>query len=119
MIPTYHDLRMGKNIQSSCNKLTEGENILIFPENSDDGYFDVLTEYFGGFYILAKRYYEKTGKNVKIYNMYYKKKTNELIIDKPCEISELLKLNKSHNEIAEIMKNRANELSSITNKHNK
>ena len=88
------------------------QNIIIFPENSSDGYHDVLKEYFAGFYILAKKAYEK-GMDLDIYNMYINKKKRIVVVDKPIKFSELLKLNKKKEEVAEMFKERANELGSM------
>lgn len=113
LIPTYTDGRSLGTIKFSTDFLNEGNSVIIFPENSSDGYHDVLTQYFAGFVLLAKNVFKKFGKNVKIYNMYYKKKGNTLIIDKYVTIKDILAKNKDIHEVAEHFKNRANELREI------
>lgn len=114
LIPTYKDARLLKTLRDSIEYLNQGNSIIIFPENSSDGYHDVLTEYFAGFLMLAKQYYKKTGHNIKIYNMYLRKKDNILVIDKPICIEEILKDKRDIREIANDFKDRANELSQKT-----
>ncbi len=113
LIPTYTDARTLETIKYSCKFLEEGNSIIIFPEDSHDGYHDVLKQYFAGFVLLAKQYYKKYGKDVKIYNMYYKKKSNTLVIDKYVTISELLKDNQDIRQIANKLKDKANNLANI------
>lgn len=112
LLSTYNDPRLVKTFHKSLEVLKKGQNIIIFPENSSDGYHDVLKEYFAGFYILAKKAYEK-GMDLDIYNMYINKKKRIVVVDKPIKFSELLKLNKKKEEVAEMFKERANELGSM------
>ena len=109
LLPTYQDARLVKTVNKSLEILKNNQSILIFPENSTDGYHDVLKEYFAGFYLLAKKAYEK-GMDLPIYNMYYQKKNCRVVVDKPIKYSELLVLNLSKEEIADMFRVRANEL---------
>ncbi len=108
IIPTYTDARLRNTLKESYDELNKGNSIIIFPENSSDGYHQELKQYFAGFLLLARKYYEKFNKNLKIYNMYYCKKQNTLIIDKYIEYKDLIGLDEK--EVAEKFKNRANEL---------
>lgn len=113
LIPTYPDGRMLNTIKYTTEFLNEGHSVIIFPENSSDGYHDVLTHYFAGFIMLAKNYYKKYGKNVKIYNMYYRKKDNTLLIDKYTTIEDILKDKRDIRVIANDFRDRANSLVNI------
>lgn len=113
LIPTYQDGRLLKTIKYSMNYLNANKSLVIFPENSSDGYHEVLTEYHAGFLFLAKHFYQKTKRNIPIYNMYYRKKDNTLVIDKVYTIEDLLSDSRDIREIAADFKNRANELSTI------
>lgn len=109
LLPTYTDLRLAKTIHKSIDVLEQKQSLIIFPENSTDGYHDVLKEYFPGFYLIAKKAYEK-GMDVPIYNMYFQKKKNIVVVDKPIYYSELKEMNLTKDEIAEMFRVRANEL---------
>lgn len=113
LIPTYPDGRLKTTIETSMRYLNENSNIIIFPEDISNGYFDVLKTYFSGFWLLAKQYYEKFKRDIKIYNMYLKRKGRALIIDKAISIKELLNKNLSRKQIAEMFKDRANELATM------
>lgn len=110
LIPTYEDHRLVNTIKYSINYLAQNKNIVIFPENSSDGYHEVLTEYFAGFLYLAKKFHQKTNRDIKIYNMYYRKHDNILIVDKSYRISDILTDSRSLTEIANEFKDRANNL---------
>ena len=112
LLPTYNDSRLIPTIRKSINIFKENQSIVIFPEDSSNGYHDLLTHYYSGFYLLAKKAYEK-GIDLKIYNMYFQKKTRSFIVDEPIKYSELLTINKTGEEIAEMFKNRANELAQM------
>ena len=109
VLPTYQDARLAKTVNKSIDILSSNQSIIIFPENSTDGYHDTLKEYYGGFYFLAKKAYEK-GMDIPIYNMYYQKKNRKIIVDKPIKYSELAAMDLSKEEIAEMFRVRANEL---------
>lgn len=113
LIPSYPDGRLRTTIETSMEVLNKNSNIIIFPEDISHGYFDVLTHYFSGFWLLAKQYFQKFKRDLKIYNMYLKKKPRTLIIDKAVSVKELIDKNLSKNEIAEQFKNRANELAKL------
>ena len=113
LIPTYPDGRLLKTIRYSTDFLGKGYSVIIFPENSSDGYHDVLTHYFAGFLMLGKTFYKEHGKNIKIYNMYYRKKDNTLLIDKYTTIEEILKDKRDIRVIANDFRDRANAIANI------
>lgn len=118
VIPTYPDARLIKTYRLSLQALNRNESIIIFPEDSNDGYNDVMTLYYSGFYVLAKKALEK-GMDLSIYNLYYKRKKNTYIVDEPIKFSELLKITPDKESMAEFIKNRANALGSLKIEKNK
>lgn len=114
ILPTYTDGKLLKTMHDSTDYLKQGNSIIIFPEDSSEGYWDTLKEYFAGFLLLAKHYYKYTNHNIKIYNMYFNKKNNTLAIDTPITIEEILKDKRDIREIANTFKDRANELRTKT-----
>ena len=112
LISTYRDYRFRNTIKQSILEVQNNRSIVIFPEDSSNGYHDKITKFFAGFMFFAKTCY-KQGIDLPIYVAYLKKKTKEFIVDKPVLYSELLKLNLLPQEVAEMLCNRMNELSSI------
>ena len=82
LISTYPDMRLKETIKISLNFLKQGVSILIFPEDSSNGYLDEATHYFPGFLVLAKEYVRKEKKDIKIYNLLFDKDSNTIVIDK-------------------------------------
>ncbi len=54
IIATYPDARLRRTMTESFKELDNNTNIMIFPENSSDGYHQILTEYFTDFLVLAR-----------------------------------------------------------------
>jgi len=118
LISTYRDLRFKKTLDESVKTIKQGQSIVIFPEDSSEGYLDNLKSFFGGFIMLAKKLY-KEGIDVPICACYFNKKKKVYIFDKPVKYSELLEKNLSRDEICKMFCNRANELYALTLKEDK
>lgn len=110
VFPTYQDARLTKTIKASILTLDNNMSIMIFPENSNTGYFDELIELFGGFITLSEQYYRKTGQDLPIIPVYYHKKTKQIIIGKKSYIQQLKAQGFDRNAICEYYKNQINEL---------
>ncbi len=110
IIPSYPDFRLSHTVETSIEELENGVNILIFPEDSSDGYHEILTEYYGGFWYLAKKYVEKTGNDIDIVNMYYHKKSNTVAVGEARSFSELSKRFPDRKNITEFFLDDTNRL---------
>lgn len=109
IMPTYPDFRLAKTIQDSIDEIEKGVNIIIFPENSSDGYHDVLKDFFGGFWLLAKRYHDMTGKDIRIVDMYYSRKKNLVVVGEPRSYEQLART-MSRKQATEFFLNEVNGL---------
>lgn len=110
IIPIFPDSRFRKTMDYAINALNNGISILIFPEDSSDGYHEKLKAFYGGFWQIAKEYNKRTGKDIKIINMYLSRKQNMILIDKPKSYLELLKTINNHKEAAGYFLNNTNNL---------
>ena len=108
VIPTFPDVRLMNTIKHTCNTLNNNLPVMIFPENSNDGYFEVLNELFPGFIILSDVYYKKYGKDLPTYPVYYHHKAKKLFIGKPLYIQELKQKGIKNEEICELFKEKIN-----------
>ena len=110
LISTYPDTRLLGTIKESVNAMVEkGDNIVIYPENSDNGYLKVLDSFHAGFALLAEAL-KKLGKDVKIFVAYFKKKERKFTFDKPILFSKLKERFRNRKEMAEYLLNRCNAL---------
>lgn len=113
LISTYKDGRFIKTIRESVSAIKEGDNIVIYPEDSKNGYLPELEGFFGGFVVLAETC-KKQGVDVPIYVTYFKKSELTYIVDAPVMYSELTKNGESREEVALKLLNRCNELGKMT-----
>lgn len=108
VIPTYPDFRVKKTFEISKKHLNVGNSILIFPEDSSDGYHEVLKKYHSGFIYLATDYYKDHQIDLPIYPIYFSQKKNAILIEKPLYIQDYLKSGFRRDQIAESIKNKVN-----------
>ncbi len=110
VLPTYHNGRLLGTVNKSIRALNDDVAVMIFPENSDGGYFDEMTQFFPGFVLLAQAYYHKTGVDLPVYPVYYHIKKRILCIGKPCYVQDYISKGFDRKQIAEIFKEKVNEL---------
>lgn len=109
LISTYKDARFRNTIKESIEAINNKENIVIFPEDSTNGYLEELEGFYSGFVVLAE-ICKKRKIDVPIFVTYFRKKDLTYIIDKPVLFSELSKDGTSRKEIAQKLVERCNEL---------
>ncbi len=109
LISTYKDQRLRKTIKESITALNNGENIVIFPEVSDEGYQDILKGFYKGFALLSEICL-KHGSDPLIYTSYFKLKDKVYIFDKPILFSELKKIAPTKEKMAKYLVDRCNKL---------
>lgn len=109
LISTYRDSRLRETLRESIAALKKGEDIVIFPEDSTEGYLEELKGFHKGFMVLAETCL-KQGIDVPIYVTYYKKKERVYVIDKPILYSKLKEKFATREEINSHLLNRCNQL---------
>lgn len=110
VIGTFQDMRFKTTIKESIHVLNNNVGIMIYPEDSNQGYNDVLTSFFGGFISLSKVYYKKHNEDLPVYPTYVNYKKRVIIIDKPLYVNALLNEGVSEQQIGEIFKEKVNNL---------
>ncbi|MBO5954578.1 MAG: hypothetical protein J6Q13_01260 [Clostridia bacterium] len=117
LISTYRDGRFIKTIRETISSLKQGDNILIFPENSEKGYLKELEGFHAGFILLCEQCL-KEGIDVPIYVSYFRKDINTYVFDNPVKYSVLKEKYKTRDEISRQLCLRCNELGKmdVTNK---
>ena len=109
LISTYRDGRFLKTVRESVRAIEQGENIVVFPEMSDNGYLAQLEGFHSGFAVLAE-VCAKKGIDVPVYVTYFKKNELVYVVDRPILWSELTKDGASREEIVKKLLDRCNEL---------
>ncbi len=88
LISTYRDTRFRRTIRESLDAIRAGENIVIFPEDSTNGYLEELEGFHRGFVVFAE-VCQKQGIDLPIYTTYFRKKDLTYIVDAPVRYSQL------------------------------
>ena len=112
VIPTYPDARLKTTMHESEETIEKGMSIVIFPEDSSEGYFEQLKYLFGGFAVLCERLYKK-GRDVLVSCCYYHKKKRVCVIDNSVRYSVLRGEVFDRNALAAKMRKRINELAYV------
>jgi len=118
LISTYPDVRFRKSLKESMQTINSNQNLIIFPEDSSNGYHDKLISFYSGFVVFAEMCLKK-GIDLPIYVMYFKKKQNTFVVENPILYSELSKLSEDKKELAKIMCDKANSLADTDDKKQK
>jgi hypothetical protein len=109
LISTYRDIRLVKTMRESTEALKSGDNVVVFPEDSTNGYLAELEGFHEGFVLLADTC-KKRGMDLSIYVSYFRKSDRTYIFDAPVKYSELSEKYKSRESIAKFLCERCNEL---------
>lgn len=110
LISTYKDGRFKSTLEQSFSAIKDKkENIVIFPEMSEEGYLEQLKGFYAGFVVLAQQCF-KRGIDTPIYVAYYKKKERMYIFSKPILFSELKALYSSRDAMADYLVKECNKL---------
>lgn len=78
-IPVYKDMRIMSTFRTSIKMLTEGKNLLIFPEK-DEKFNNILYQFQENFVDVAKLYYKKTGVALTFVPLYFAPRMRKLYI---------------------------------------
>lgn len=113
LISTYRDGRFIKTVRESVEAVKQGENIVIFPEDSAKGYLAELEGFYAGFTMLAEAC-KRNGMDVPVYTAYFQKEERRYIFDAPVLYSKLTANGESREEVAKKLLERCNELGRMT-----
>lgn len=100
MMASYPDGRLMETLRNSTQVLDADMSVMVFPENSNNGYKDVLTEFFPGFVMLAEKYYKARGEDVPVYPVHYCVKKRLMVIGKPMYVQDFVKQGMDRYQIA-------------------
>lgn len=110
LIPTYPDVRLKKTFEQSRKVLNHDQALLIFPEDSEDGYHEMMQTYYRGFLAMHRYYFHKEGIDLPIVPYYYDKKSKTILIGKPLYYKTLKSLCESESSMLKLIVNSTNAL---------
>ncbi len=109
LISTYKDVRFLGTIKESIKAVQNKESIVVYPEDSSNGYLATLEGFYSGFMVFAAACYKKNI-DIPIVVSYFRKEQKEFIFDKPIKYSELIEKYDTKEKAVEFLLNRCNEL---------
>ena len=109
LISTYRDARFVKTLKESYKTILNGESVVVFPEDSTNGYLDQLEGFHCGVVMMAEYCYKK-GIDLPIYVTYLKKNAHQYVVDTPVLYSEISADCISREQVAEKLLHRCNRL---------
>ncbi len=111
LISTYPDARLRTTITKSTQAIKDGQNIVIFPEDSTKGYLKELEGFHPGCILLLQQCI-KQGLDPLVYVSYFKKQSHTYVFGKPVRASQLLALG-NREQVAKILCDQCNQLASV------
>ena len=112
ILPTYRDQNFFLSLKLSIKEFEEGKDIVIFPEDSTEGYNDEIEKFFSGFVSLLEMLLRK-GRDAPVFVTYFNKKINTFIVSEMMRFSELKNKYNDRDAIAEALRIKMNGLRGI------
>lgn len=113
-LPSYPDARLAKTVRNSLTALENNVQVLVFPEDSSEGYKEQLTAFFPGFVMVAEHYFRKFGTDLPVYPVYYNDRTDRIVIGKPGYVQKYVRRGMDRTAIAEVFRKKVNALLPLT-----
>ena len=105
-----------KTLRQRVEAIQNGDNVVIFPEDSTKGYLEQLEDFHHGFLALCE-YCAKKGIDVPIYVTYFRKKDLTYFVDKPILYSQLKAEEGTKEKMAKRLLDRCNTLGQMEVNH--
>lgn len=99
LIPTYPDSRSIVTMKTSCRILDANSALMIFPEDSSDGYHNPPKAFNQGFVVLSKLYQRVRKEDVPVYLCYYGAKEKVIVVSKPIFVNRMLESGMTEEEV--------------------
>lgn len=116
LISTYRDIRFKTTLNESLATLQSGQSIVIFPEDSHDGYHDRLRAFHPGALMLL-RYCAKKGVDVPVYVAYFNRHNHCHLLSEPMQYAELCTRFSSEEETLAYLCEKCNELGEMSKEY--
>ena len=110
IIGTYTDMRFLGTVRNSMEVLNDNGTVILFPEDSSEGYFDEVRDAFPGFVMLAMTYYQKEGQDLPVIPAYISTDKHRFLLGKPRYVHEMELSGLKKQEIANVLRDDINLL---------
>ena len=111
VIPSFPDVRLTITYRYSTTTIDNNLPVMVFPEDSDDGYFELLKAVHPGFIGMSKYYEKVKQEELPIYPVYTNIKKRLIIIGKKTTLKEIIaEVGPNNDDICKYMCNLINNL---------
>ena len=110
IIGTYTDMRFITTVRKSIAVLDDNATVIVYPEDSSEGYFDKVREAFAGFVMLSLAYYQERGEDVPVIPAYISTEKKRFIVGEPKYIHELMLSGLTNQQMANLLRDGINAL---------
>ena len=100
-MPSFPDARIFKTFKYSLQVLENDMPVMVYPEDSSEGYFTEPTKFLNGFVMLADYYYKKCQQDISICPVYLSLEHNKLVVGEASSFLELKNQGLTTEEISE------------------
>lgn len=101
-IGVYHDTRVLSTFKKTVAKLSEGANVVIFPEHAEP-HNHIVNDFQTPFIDVAKLYHKRTGKAVSFVPMYLAPTLKTMYLGKPVQYDPDVPMEEQRGRIAEYL----------------
>jgi len=116
-IPVYHDTRLTTTFDKSIQCLEAGITQVIFPEKTEPQFSEYLMEFNHGFPLVAKAYYDLTGKILKFYPCYCAPSLRKIVIGDPVSFDPNVPLKPQRQSICRYLEAKITEIARSLPEH--
>lgn len=110
LISTYPDMRLTRTLEESISSLEKNVSVVIYPEDSSEGYKKKIETFFGGFVVLSQLYYARHGVDLPIYSMYFSLEDRKMVISRPEYLQPMLAAGMTKEQICDHFRDKTNAL---------
>ena len=108
-IPVYRDARGVKTFRSTVESLSEGENVIIFPEHYTPRN-NIIYDFQNKYIDVAKLYHKRTGKALSFVPMYICPALKGIYLGKPIAFDPQIPMDEQRAQISEYLMNEITDM---------
>lgn len=108
-IPVYRDARGVKTFRSTVESLSEGENVIVFPEHYTPRN-NIIYDFQNKYIDVAKLYHKRTGKELSFVPMYICPALKGIYLGKPIAFDPQIPMDEQRAKISEYLMNEITDM---------
>ena len=115
-IGVYSDNRILSTFRETVAKLSEGNNVVIFPEHNKE-YNNIIYDFQDGFVDIARLYFKRTGKELSFVPLYIAPMLKKMCLGKPIKFSSDAPISDERRRICDYLMNEISDIAGNLPEH--